>query len=106
MSIEVVESEQYRNMATVSERHGRKVITIAIRTDLTDKALEVAIAEMLNVATVVEFQVSEIARAQPWKIQAKHDAMQPRRDIITVNGKAIEKAIHTKRKAAGDVRID
>lgn len=100
--IEVNEVEQYRNMAQCTERHGRKVITLAVRTDLQGKALEVAIAEMLNAATVIEFQVSEIAKAQPWKIQQKHDQLQPRRQQITVSAQAIEKAIHAKRKAAGD----
>lgn len=100
--IEVNEVEQYQNLATVTERDGRKAITLVVRTSLSGKALEVAIAEMLNAATVVEFQVSEIAQHQPWKIQLKHEAMQPRRQVITVSGKAIEKAVHAKRRAAGD----
>lgn len=104
-NIEVNEVEQYRNMATVTERYGRKCITLVIRTDLSGKALEVAIAEALNAATVIEFQVSEIAKAQPWKVQVKWEAMQPRRQVITVNGQAIAKAVETKRRAAGDAVI-
>lgn len=100
--IEVNEVEQYQNLATVSERNGRKAITLVIRTSLTGKALEVAIAEALNAATVIEFQISEIAQYQPWKIQLKHEALQPRRQTINVSTEAIEKAIHAKRKAAGD----
>lgn len=103
--IEVNEAEQYRNLATVRSEHGRTVITLAVRTELEGKALEVAVAEMLNVATVVEFQVSEIAQHQPWKIQAKHEQLQPRRSTITVNGKTIKGIVEKKRKAAGDVVI-
>lgn len=104
--IEVNEVEQYQNLATVTEKNGRKAITLVIRTSLTGKALEVAIAEALNAATVIEFQVSEIAQHQPWKIQLKHEQLQPRRQTINVNAQSIEKAIHAKRKAAGDQVID
>lgn len=103
--IEVNDAEQYRNLATFREDHGRGVVTIAIRTGLRGQPLEVAIAEMLNVATVVEFQVSEITKNQPWKIQAKHEQLQPRRSTITVNGKTIQKIIEQKRKAGADVVI-
>lgn len=104
-NIEVSETEQYQNLATVTERHGRKCITLAIRTSLEGQALEVAIAEALNVATVIEFQISEIAKTQPWKIQQRHEQMQPRRQVITVNGKTIAKAVEAKRRAAGDTVI-
>jgi hypothetical protein len=104
--IEVNEVEQYRNLATVREANGRKVITLAIKTDLDGKALEVAIAEMLNTATVIEFQISEIARHQPHKIDYRHDQLQPRRSTMTVNAQTIEKIVEAKRRAAGDTVID
>lgn len=106
MSIEVTEADSYRNLAQVVEKHGRKAVNLVVRTSLEGKALEVAIAEMLNAATVIEFQISEIARHQPWKIQLKHEQLQPRRQTITVNGKSIEKAIGQKRKLAGDITIE
>jgi len=103
--IQVNEKEQYHNLASVKEANGRKCITLAIRTSLTGKALEVAIAEMLNAATVIEFQVSEIAQHQPYKIDYKHDLLQPRRPVIAVNAQTIEKIVHQKRAAGGDTVI-
>lgn len=105
MSIEVVGTEQYRNLAQVVERHGRRAVNLVIRTDLEGKALEVFIAEALNATTVIEFQISEIAKHQPWKVQVRHEQMQPRREVITVNGKAIARAVEKKRAAAGDVEV-
>jgi hypothetical protein len=100
--IEVSEVEQYRNLATVTEKHGRKCITLAVRTELEGRALEVAVAEALNAATVIEFQIGEIAKAQPWKIQAKWEQMQPQRQVVTVNGQSIAKIVEKKRAAGGD----
>lgn len=104
-NIEVKETEQYHNLASITERNGRKCITLAIRTSLEGKALEVAVAEMLNASTVIEFQVSEIARHQPHKIDYRHDLLQPRRPTIAVNAQTIEKIVHQKRAAGGDVVI-
>lgn len=104
--IQVNETQQYQNLATIVERDGRRAFNLVIRTSLEGKAAEVALAEILNAATVIEFQVSEITINQPWKIQLKHEQLQPRRQVINVNAKTIEKVIAQKRRAAGDQVIE